>query len=89
MDIRETKTVDMLTKNSVSILTQKFIDVDGVPTQVGENHRCAYVNSSEGRELIQNGEPEEVVNTVFSMWGDTPTVVEERNFNEEAENTQE
>lgn len=77
MDIIEKKTVDMLTADSVSILTQKFIDVDGVETQAGENHRCAYVNSETGRSDLQVAEPEEVVNSVFAIWGDYPTVFEE------------
>ena len=53
MEIKEKKTVDMLTTDSVSILTQKFIDVDVVETQVGENHRCAYANSATGRQNLQ------------------------------------
>ena len=77
MEIKERKTVDMLTIYSVSILTQKFIDVDGVPTQVGQNHRCAYVNSESGRKSIAESEPEEVVSAVMAIWGDTPTVNEE------------
>lgn len=76
MGIEEKKTVDMLTESSVSILTQKFIEIDGVPTQVGDNHRKAYVNSVDGRESLQKSEPEKTVNTVFSMWGDTPTVTD-------------
>ena len=74
MEIKEKKTVDMLTSESVSILTQKFIEVDGVETQVGQNHRRAYVNSEFGRSGLQENEPEEVVNAVFSIWGDTPTI---------------
>ena len=76
MDIIEKKTVDMLTNESVSILTQKFIEVDGVETQVGENHRCAYVNSESGRIKIQKEQPKEVVNSVFAIWGNIPTIVE-------------
>lgn len=76
MDIEEKKTVDMLTKDSVSILTQKFIDVDGVETKVGENHRRAYVNSQSGRKELQEMETESVVNAVFAIWGDTPTLEE-------------
>ena len=76
MEIKERKTVDMLTVDSVSILTQKFIDLDGVETQVGQNHRCAYANSETGRNMLQENEPEEVVNAVFSIWGDTPTIEE-------------
>lgn len=75
--ITENKTVDMLTEDSVSILTQKFIDIDGVTSQVGQNHRKAYVNSQSGRETLQNEQPEEVVNAVLSIWGDTPTIEEE------------
>ena len=77
MEIIETKTVDMLTSDGVSILTRKFLDLDGTLNQVGENHRCAYDNSKSGRKRLQENEPEHVVNTVFTMWGDTPTVVEE------------
>lgn len=76
MDIKEKKVVDMLTKDSVSILTQKFVEIDGVETQVGENHRCSYVNSELGRSDLQGSEPEAVVNSVFSIWGETPTVNE-------------
>ena len=76
MEIKEKKTVDMLTTDSVSILTQKFIDVDGVETQVGENHRCSYANSATGRQELQNSEPEDVVASVFAIWGDTVTVKE-------------
>ena len=76
MEIKEKKTVDMLTADSVSILTKKFIEVDGAETQIGENHRCAYVNSETGRSDLQGAEPEEVVNSVFAIWGDTPTINE-------------
>lgn len=58
MKMEEKKTVDMLTEDSVSILTQKVIEIDGVPVQVGENHRRTYVNSVEGRGLLQKSEPE-------------------------------
>lgn len=73
------KTVDMLTKDSVSILTQNFIEFDGKKQQVGENHRRAYVNSTTGRAEIQENEPEYVVNAVMIMWGDEATVEEEDN----------
>lgn len=77
MEIKEKKTVDMLTTDSVSILTQKFIEVDGVMTQVGENHRCSYVNSVTGRQDLQKQEPQDVVNSVFAIWGNAPTINEE------------
>lgn len=77
MEIKENKTVDMLTKDTVSILTQKFITIDGVDQQVGENHRQAYVNSQSNREELQANEPESVVNAVFAIWGDVPTITDE------------
>lgn len=77
MEIKEKKTVDMLTTDSVSILTQKFIDIDGIATPVGENHRCAYVNSETGRQYLQEQEPQNVVDSVFAIWGEAPTVADE------------
>lgn len=68
------KTVDMLTTDSVSILTQKFIVDDGEIVQVGKNHRKGYENSVVGRAELQEKEPPEVVNAVLAIWGDTPTV---------------
>ena len=75
MEILERKTVDMLTKDSVSILTQKFIEIDGHESQVGENHRCAYINSKSGRSNLIEGEPENVVNAVLEIWGDKASVI--------------
>lgn len=75
MEIKEKKTVDMLTADSVSILTQRFIEIDGQDTQVGENHRVAYVNSADGRERIIAEQPEDVVSAVLAIWGNEPTVM--------------
>lgn len=77
MYIETKKTVDMLTKDSVSILTQNFIEFEGKEQQVGENHRRAYTNSISGRAEIVETEPENVVNAVMAVWGDTATVAEE------------
>ena len=85
MEIKERKTVDMLTTDSVSILTQNYIEFNGVQTQVGQNHRCAYANSETGRNDLQSAEPKEVVNAVFAIWGDTPTVSEPEEVEENAE----
>lgn len=71
------KIIDMLTKDSVSILTQKFIEEDGVRYQVGKNHRCAYVNSVNGRENLQTDEPEDISSVILAYWGSEPTVIEE------------
>ena len=85
MEIKEKKTVDMLTTDSVSILTQKFIEVNGVETQIGQNRRCAYVNSETGRNALQSAEPEEVVTAVLAIWGNTLIVSESKEVEENAE----
>lgn len=76
MDIETRKTVDMLTKDSVSVLTQNFIEFEGKTQQVGGNHRRAYTNSISGRAEITESEPEDVIAAVMAMWGDMPTVEE-------------
>lgn len=76
VDIKEKKIVDGLTSISVSILTRNFVLIDGVEKQIGENHRCAYINSASDRERLMANEPEKVVETVLSVWGDEPTVEE-------------
>lgn len=77
MEIKVKKTVDMLTTKTVSILTQKFIELDGIDTQVGGDHRCAYANSETGRKDLQKQEPQNVVDSVFATWGEAPTVADE------------
>lgn len=73
----EEKTIDMLTKDSVSIKTLKYIEEeDGQKYQVGGILRRAYSNSITGREDIAKNEPEDVSTVVLQFWGDTPTVKE-------------
>lgn len=76
MDIQTKKTITDLTKDSVSILTQRFIVENETELQVGENHRCAYVNSKSGRIDIVENEPKEVSNSVLMIWGSEPTIIE-------------
>lgn len=71
------KQLDLLNENGVSILTKRVIEVDGKQEQVGEAHRRAYNNSERGRQELIDREPQEVVNAVFALWGDEPTVIEE------------
>ena len=82
MEITTKITIDMLTEESVSILTQKFLELDGEVTQVGMNHRKAYINSEQGRTELKAEQPKDVLNSVMSIWGDTPKVVEENKTKE-------
>ena len=76
MDIKTKITLDMLTTDSVSVLKQQYITVDGTDVKVGENVRNAYMNTQTERELLKSELPEEFYNAVIAVWGDTPIVAE-------------
>lgn len=73
-DTIEKITLDMLTENSVSVKTQKYVEVEGVEYPIGEPHRRAYVNSVRGRQAVQNEVPEPHRAAIFAVWGENPTV---------------
>lgn len=72
--MEERKTIDMLTKDGVSILTQRIITI-GEETFPLDNHRIAYSNSEMGRKDLINEQPENIVAAIMTIWGDSPTVV--------------
>ena len=76
MDIKTKITLDMLTNDSVSVLKQQYITIDGADVKVGENVRNAYMNTQTERELLKSELPEEYYNAVIAVWGDTPIVAE-------------
>ena len=76
MEIKEKIILDMLTNDSVSVLKQQYITVDGTDIRVGENVRNAYMNTQTERELLKSELPEEFYNAVIAVWGDTPTIAE-------------
>lgn len=69
-------TIDALTKGSVSVKVQKTIVQDGVTYEIGEPHRCAYVNSESGRAKLSEEVPEPYLSAVMAVWGDDPTIKE-------------
>ena len=77
MDIKTKITLDMLTTDSVSILKQQYITVDGTDIRVGENVRNAYMNTQTDREQLKIILPEEYYNAVMAVWGDEPTIDDE------------
>ena len=76
MEIKEKITLDMLTSDSVSILKQQYITIDGTDIKVGDNIRNAYMNTQTEREYLKEVLPEDYYNAVLAVWGDTPTVEE-------------
>jgi len=75
-DIIEKISLDMLTPNSVSIKKQQHVEINGVEYPIGDPWRRAYVNSSSGRQQVQDEVPEPYRSAIFAVWGDTPTVAD-------------
>ena len=65
MEIKERITLDMLTKDSVSVLRQKFVVIDGTEMQVGENVRNAYTNCEDDRKILKEQLSQEYYNAVM------------------------
>ncbi len=76
MELKEKITLDMLTKDSVSVLRQQFLTFNGEEMQVGGNIRNAYTNSKSGREQLRKVLSDEYFNAVMAVWG-TDTTVDE------------
>lgn len=68
MELKEKITLDMLTKDSVSVLRQKFINLGGEDVQVGENVRNAYTNCESDREILRKQLSEEYYNAIMAVW---------------------
>ena len=58
----------MLTKDSVSVLRQKFVIIDGTEMQVGGNVRNAYMNCENDKEILKAELSEEYYNAVMAVW---------------------
>ena len=68
MEITERITLDMLTKEGVSVLRQKFININGEDVQVGGNVRNAYTNCEDDRKILKEQLSEEYYNAVMAVW---------------------
>ena len=68
MELKEKITLDMLTKDSVSVLRQQFLRFNGEEMQVGGNIRNAYMNDESGREQIRKVLSDEYYNAVMAVW---------------------
>ena len=68
MEIKERITLDMLTKDSVSVLRQKFINLGGEDVQVGGNVRNAYTNCDEDKTILKEQLSEEYYNAIMAVW---------------------
>ena len=69
MEVTEKITLDMLTKEGVSVLRQKFININDVELQVGENVRNAFTNCEDDRKILKEQLSEDYYNAVMAVWG--------------------
>ena len=68
MELKEKITLDMLTKDSVSVLRQQFLNFNGEEMQVGGNIRNAYMNDESGREQLRKVLSDDYFNAVMAVW---------------------
>lgn len=72
MEIIQEKQIENLVKNGVIIATQEYLLRDGNTRQkVGAIFRESYGNWKSDRERLCRQEPQEIVNAVMAIWGDT------------------
>ena len=68
MEVTEKITLDMLTKEGVSVLRQKFININDVEVQVGENVRNSFTNCEDDRKILKEQLREEYYNAIMAVW---------------------
>lgn len=73
MDKQTVITLDQLGVDSVSVITETQITVDG-SKYILNRSRKAYTNSIIGRRLISAELPAAQATAVFAVWGNNPTV---------------
>ena len=77
MNIEENRNIEDLCRDGVIIAIQEMlVRDDEEPQRVGDVKRVSYGNWESDRQRLIKNEPENIVNAVMAIWGDTPTVVE-------------
>lgn len=67
-----------LNKNFVEIDTEQFVEINDQLIKLNiPKLSVSYVNSPSGRERLQKEQPENIVLSVLSFWGDQPTIEDE------------
>ena len=85
IETTEKITLDNLTENSVSVLTQQFAEINGQTVQIGTNHRASYINSTYGRIELEAKLAEPYLSSVMAVWGEKPIIEEQIGFEETIE----
>ena len=75
--IIETKiTLNHLTKNSVDVIWQDVITINGITRNLDLPRAGAYVNDEFDRSRIVEDLPKDFQDAIFAVWGDTPTITD-------------
>ena len=61
---------------NASIITKEYIEVDEVKYYKEGQEYSQYHNSKSDVDRLKKEQPEEIVNGILSVWGDTPTVID-------------
>lgn len=61
-------TIDNLTTTSVSVKKQQYYN----ELPLGQPHRKAYMNTVNGRQELQSEVPQQYVDAILLVWGNTP-----------------
>ena len=77
MDIKTRISLDVLNEYSVTVKTQKYMELEGEELNVGELHARAYANSERGRAELAEEVSEAYLSGVLSVWGEESKVKEE------------
>ena len=78
MTIEMQTTIEHLTADSVGIRRQEHMIRDGENSPVGDAHRVSFVNSKQGRKQLHVHDMEDKHKlAILTVWGETPTVIED------------
>lgn len=75
MEIKEEIKIELLNKDSVSVVVTKYIEYEGQKLEVGESTRTGYTNSKKGREELKEQIKEPYLGAILAVWGDKESVV--------------
>lgn len=65
--------IELLNKDSVNINIHSYAEVDG-ETYLIKKEGKSYSNSTIGRKRLSQEIPEDFLNTIMTLWGETPTI---------------
>ena len=75
--------IDLLTENSVSVITKRYAEINGTTYLIG-TYRKAYDNSPTGRQMIEDELSATDSAAIMAKWGDEATVDDPQTSAEES-----